>query len=383
MNQTFDVDTSSATSPAAPPLATLPQMPISVLGDLAAYGLAQDAEAQILELAARIDPANPMSVSDFGGDVADHASRYADELLAEVRNSDLADAGKKLSAVVSVANELSLHALSDKRSRMPVIGPLIDRVRKTGLDVVGRFESTKAQIDRLVDDVDQVQSGLAKRNVGLETMFGAVTDEYRMLGVHAAAGKLALAGLQAKADAASPSATTPEEVQALADLRAMIANLEIRVSNLLAQQQSALQTLPQIRMVQRGNELLVEKFWTVKRVTVPAWKRQFMLALGLNEQRNAVDLADTIDDATNELLRRNAELLRQNSVATAKANQRLVIDVRTLQQVQDTMIRTVEEVLVVQRAGVAERRKAEREIAAMRVELTRRIARSQAVEVSP
>ena len=119
--------------------------------------------------------------------------------------------------------------------------------------------------------------------------------------------------------------------------------------------------------------MLVDKFHTIREITVPTWKRQFMLALTLDEQENAVTLAREIDDTTNSLLKRNAELLHSNSVATAKANQRLVIDVETLKTVQDTLIKTVGEVIQIQRQGAEQRKAAERQIGKMREDLKRQL----------
>jgi uncharacterized protein YaaN involved in tellurite resistance len=133
-------------------------------------------------------------------------------------------------------------------------------------------------------------------------------------------------------------------------------------------------------MIQANNQMLVDKFHTIREITVPAWKRQFMLALTLNEQRNAVQLATKIDDTTNDLLKRNAELLHRNSVETAKANQRLVIDVDTLQKVQATLIQTVEDVIKIQREGAAHRKAAEKEIQGMRVDLKKRLGRTDEVK---
>lgn len=352
------------------------------LAELTNLGLkAEDAPA-VQEIAARINPADPLSVAEFGRDVAEHTSRYADELLDQVKNKDLEEAGDKLTKVVLIAKGLNMNALSDRRSKVPLIGPLIDRLRLSAGKVMSQFESTKEQIDSLVGEVELTQNGLKARNATLEQMFANVKEEHRMLGLHIVAGKVRLQELRAQAAEARAVAQTPAQVQEVADLDAVVTNLDIRIGNLQALQQSALQTLPQIRVVQSSNVVLIDKFHTIRSVTVPAWKRQFMLALGLNEQRNAVQLANTIDDATNELLRRNADLLHRNSVETAKANQRLVIDVETLQHVQDTLIRTVEDVIKINKEGVQQRVEAERKIAAMRTDLKLKLSRHEAREAA-
>lgn len=349
---------------------------------LTGLGLTHEDLPQVREMAARIQPSDPMSVAEFGRDVAEHTSRYADELLAQVRNKDLDEAGAKLGQVVSIARGLNVHALSDRRSRIPVVGRFIDKARLKANNVMGQFETTKQQIDSLVSEVGVTQKSLGARNVTLETMFQAVKDEQRLLGLHIAAGKVRLSELQHAADSLRIAVSGPTDVQQLADLDAVVANLDIRVGSLLAMQQSALQTLPQIRMIQASNQVLVDKFHTIKEVTVPAWKRQFMLALSLNEQQTAVQLATAVDDATNDLLRRNAELLHRNAVGTAKANQRLVIDVETLKHVQDTLIKTVEDVIKIQQDGAEQRRSAEKQIEGMRGQLQQRLTRSGVKEAA-
>lgn len=145
--------------------------------------------------------------------------------------------------------------------------------------------------------------------------------------------------------------------------------MEKRVSDLQVLQQSAMQTLPMIRIIQSNNLMLVDKFYAIKNITLPAWKNQISLAISLNEQKNSVQLANSIDDATNELLRRNADLLHQNSVDTAKANQRSVIDIETLEHVQNTLIKTVNDVIQVQKEGMQKRAEATTRLRALQENL--------------
>lgn len=343
---------------------------------LKTLGLRELDIGEIQAVSDRIQPQNPTSVHEFGRDVAEHTSHYADGLLDQIRNSDLDEAGAKLGQVVSVAQSLNISALSDRRSKIPVIGRLIDRFTLQAGNFMGQFDTTREQIEKLIGEVQVTQQGLVARNAGLDEMFVAVREEHRLLGVHIAAGKLRLSQLKEQAEAMrSEVANDPSQVQALSDLDSLVANLDKRVGDLMALQQSAMQSLPTIRLIQANNQMLVDKFHTIREITVPAWKRQFMLALTLNEQRNSVQLANTIDDHTNDLLRRNAELLHRNSVETAKANQRLVIDVETLKAVQDSLIQTVQDVIKIQKEGVQQRRAAEKEIQGMRVDLQRKLTR--------
>lgn len=343
---------------------------------LEGLGLKSADAAEVQAVAQRINATNPGTVAEFGREVAEHASHYSDALLEQVRSGDLNEAGDKLNQVVAIARTLNFGPLSDRRSRLPVIGVLIDRFRQRSANVAARFDSTRSQIEALIGEVDTTQGTILARNANLEDMFLAVMKEHRLLGLHIAAGLLRLDQLRAEADEARAAiGNDPAKVQAVADRDALIANLDKRVGDLKALQHSALQSLPTIRLIQGNNQLLVDKFHTIQTVTVPAWKRQFMLSLSLNEQRNAVQLATAIDDTTNDLLRKNAEMLYQNSVETAKANQRLVIDLDTLKEVQQNLIKTVQDVITIQQKGAADRQAAEQQLVTMRDDLRRRLAR--------
>lgn len=345
--------------------------------DYEGLGLRPERDAQeILQVAAIIQPHDPATVADFGQAVSMHAAGYSDGLLDQVRNSDLDETGAKLSQVVQVARSLNVGPLSDNRSRLPVIGPLIDRFRLRAQNVRGKFDSTRQQIESLLAEVDTTSGNIRARTSALDEMFTAVSEEHRVLGIHVAAGRLRLSQLRTEADAIRGTVgNNPARLQELADLDAMNAALDKRIGDLQALQHSAMQALPMIRMIQASNRMLVDKFHTIRAITVPAWKREFMLSLTLNEQKNAVQLANTIDDTTNDLLKRNADLLHRNSVETARANQRLVIDVDTLKSVQQTLIKTVEDVLRIQHDGAQQRQQAAKEIEAMRVGLRSTLGR--------
>ena len=362
-------------------IATRPENSLVTLdeGELRKLGLTAADQAEISQVAMRIQPENPLTVSEFGRDVGEHTSRYADSLLDQVRNRDLDVAGEKLSAVVHVAKRMNLGVLSDKRSRLPIVGPLVDRIRLRSGRIMGEFDSTRQQIDSLVREVEATQSGIRERNAGLEDMHVGVREEHRLLGIHVAAGKMRLAEIRAQlVQLREGGQGDIQAAHEIADLETVATNLEKRINDLMVLQHSALQSLPMIRLIQSNNQMLADKFHTVREITVPAWKRQFMLKLTLNEQRNAVELADTIDNTTNDLLKRNAALLHRNSVETAKANQRLVIDVDTLREVQTTLIKSVEDVIRIHHEGIQSFRQAEAQIESMRSDLQAKLSRTPA-----
>ena len=329
---------------------------------------------EVMRIAQSVDVVQPLSVSQFGREVGTHTAGYADQLLAQARSSDLDVGGQKLAEVINIAKRFNMGALSPARSRIPVIGGLLDKVKLRTSSVLSSFDSARGQIETLVSEVDTSQAAIRTRVADLDAMFNAVRQEHHALGLHVSAAHVVLERMREQAKVWE---SDPSKGHELADLYTAIANLDKRAGDLQALQYSAYQCLPMIRMIQANHQSLLDKMDAIRQVTVPAWKQQFMLALTLNEQRNAVQLATAIDDTTNALMRSNANLLHQNSVATARAGQRMVIDVETLQEVNDMLIKTAEDVLRVRDEGEVQRGQMEKKLTAMQLKLNQQLNRRE------
>ncbi|WP_428717597.1 toxic anion resistance protein [Undibacterium curvum] len=327
-------------------------------------------ESLVQKLVSELEADPLTAIYGFGRDVGAHTAQHADSLLEQVRSKDLDVIGSRLSEVVVVAKTLNLSSLSENRSRIPLIGGLIDKMKIKGSAIAVKFQDVRTQVDSLLDEVQTMQAGLAKRIETLETTFESVKQEHVMLGAHIKAGIEVHEKLGKRiAHQSALAQSDPMKAHEVQDLQSALGSLEKRIGDMKMLQHSALQQLPMIRMVQANNRMLIEKFYTIKELTVPAWKRQFVLALSLNEQKNAVELANRIDDATNEFLRENARLLKDNTIATAKANQRMVIDVTTLQDVHDSLMSTVQEVVLINQRGISDRAAASAQLETMRTQL--------------
>ncbi|WP_425915049.1 toxic anion resistance protein [Acinetobacter sp. TSRC1-2] len=316
------------------------------------------------------------AVAEYGKNIATKTSTYTDELLNLVQNKDLDATGKKLNQVVQVAQQLNTSSILNKKKSSGFFGSLISKMKGAKQSFDQNFNSTKEQIDVLVKEIETSQSGLKSRIDTLDKMFHGVQDEYKQLGIYIAAGKLKEQEIQQEITTLSTQSQDQASVQKVYDLNHLANNLEKRVSDLQVLQQSAMQTLPMIRIIQSNNLMLVDKFYAIKNITLPAWKNQISLAISLNEQKNSVQLANSIDAATNDLLRRNADLLHQNSVDTAKANQRSVIDIETLEHVQNTLIKTVNDVIQVQKEGMQKRAEATTRLRALQENLNHLVIES-------
>ena len=316
------------------------------------------------------------AVAEYGKNIATKTSGYTDELLNLVQNKDLDTTGQKLNQVVQVAQQLNSSSILNKKQSTGFLGGLISKMKGAKQSFDQHFNSTQEQIDVLVKEIETSQSGLKTRVDTLDKMFQGVQEEYRQLGIYIAAGKLKEQEIQQQIAHLTAQAQDQPTVQKVYDLNHLANNLEKRVSDLQVLQQSAMQTLPMIRIIQSNNLMLVDKFYAIKNITLPAWKNQISLAISLHEQKNSVQLANSIDDATNDLLRRNADLLHQNSVATAKANQRSVIDIETLEHVQNTLIKTVNDVIQVQKEGLQKRAEATTRLRALQENLNHLVIES-------
>ena len=351
--------------------------------NLQEIGLQQDDFNAVLAARKELAEINHNAVAEYGKNIATQTSGYTDELLNLVQNKDLDETGQKLNQVVQVAQQLNTSSILNKKKNSGFFGGLMGKIKGAKNNIDMHFNTTKEQIDTLVKEIEKSQSGLKARVDTLDRMFHGVQSEYKQLGVYIAAGKLKQDEIQQEISTLTSQAQDQTTTQRVYDLNHLANNLEKRVSDLQVLQQSAMQTLPMIRIIQSNNLMLVDKFYAIKNITLPAWKNQISLAISLNEQKNSVQLANTIDDATNDLLKRNADLLHQNSVDTAKANQRSVIDIETLEHVQNTLIKTVNDVIQIQKEGMRKRAEATTRLRSLQDNLNQLVLDSSSNRTTP
>lgn len=351
--------------------------------NLQEIGLQQDDFNAVLAARKELAEINHNAVAEYGKNIATQTSGYTDELLNLVQNKDLDETGQKLNQVVQVAQQLNTSSILNKKNNSGFFGGLMSKIKGAKNNIDMHFNTTKEQIDTLVKEIEKSQSGLKARVDTLDRMFHGVQSEYKQLGVYIAAGKLKQDEIQQEISTLTSQSQDQTTTQRVYDLNHLANNLEKRVSDLQVLQQSAMQTLPMIRIIQSNNLMLVDKFYAIKNITLPAWKNQISLAISLNEQKNSVQLANTIDDATNDLLKRNADLLHQNSVDTAKANQRSVIDIETLEHVQNTLIKTVNDVIQIQKEGMQKRAEATTRLRSLQDNLNQLVLDSSSNRTTP
>ncbi|HYJ51707.1 MAG TPA: toxic anion resistance protein [Allosphingosinicella sp.] len=329
---------------------------------------------EVHALAESIDVRSPLTVAGFGQEIGKATSSYADQLLAQARTGDLDELGNKLTEIVVAAQSFDLSSFDSKWARAPLVGGFVRHFVLTKEKAVARFSTLEGQVEKLVDSIEGTLKRLAARSKSLENMYAGITEEHRVLATHVEAAKTRLEKLDREIEELRAMPPTMATVEVVGALEASHQALSKRIGDLSVLQHSALQTLPMVRIMQANNIVLLEKFQTIQRLTLPAWKRTFVLALALNEQRDAVRLADNIDDATNHFMKRNSEILHENAVATAQSNQRLIIDVETLRTVHDNVVRTLIDVRAAHEEGAQKRSDALAQLAQLRSEMAGSLA---------
>lgn len=327
------------------------------------------ADTEVKRLAKTIDYHSIFSIQEFGSEISEKTASYTDKILETARTTALNDTGKQLNQIVIAAQEFDLQQLDHPLSRTPVIGAIFKKFAMTKEKAMARFETVKGQVDKLVRNVDSTAELLNRRNIDYQSMYAGVRQEHELLGQHVMAIELRLREMDEEMSKLRSAGSDLDNTEKIAVLEACRSALSKRSDDLKMLQHSALQMLPMVRVIQSNNLALVDKFQTIRQLTLPAWKRSFMLALALDEQKSAVELSNTIDDATNSLMKRNAELLHQNSVATAKASQRMVVDIETLREVHGKIILTFNDVRNAHESGTAERKTAIAELERLRNEM--------------
>lgn len=333
---------------------------------------------QVQKVVADFDPFAAGAIHKLGTNSSARISQYSDNLLSQVKSEDLEGVGEKLQEVVLLARDVNVKGLitENKWSKLPVIGSIIGKFIDGKDRILIKYDTLGGQIEKLVTEIGSTQKRLGTRIHGLTQLYELNVDEYKSLEIYILAGEAKLAELndEIQLRQMSPSAKDPMEAQAIANLNDVCERLEKRVHDLKSMQMMAVQTAPMIRMIQSNNQRLIDKFNNLQELTIPSWKKQFTLAIALLEQQKAVELTQKIDDTTNDIMRKNAELLKLNSVNTAKANQRSVVDIETLQHVQQTLIATIDEVNKIQKEGENARMNAVVEMERMKKQLAEKIA---------
>ena len=308
----------------------------------------------------------------FGTPAQRNISDFADSILNTVRSKDSGYVGELLQSLVSDIRDADFSAGGDDEGILDKI-PLFSSAKKKLEKMMMRYEKLEVQIDQIEGKLDQAKMEMLKDIGMFDMMYEKNLEYFQELNLYITAGEERIRelreqdipGLKAQA-AASPD---PMAAQLVHDFEENVNRFEKKVHDLKLSRTIAIQTAPQIRLIQNNDKLLVDKIQTAVLNTIPIWKSQIVIALGLGKQQKVLKLNQEISETTNELLKRNSELLKTNTIETAKEAERSVVDMETLKKTNENLIAAIEETLSIQKEGREKRQAAEAELNRLEGEL--------------
>ncbi|MFT0638103.1 toxic anion resistance protein [Staphylococcus ureilyticus] len=328
-------------------------------------------EQKIDELTKQIKPMDNDSLLNYGTSAQSDMSQFSHRILNEVKTTDVGPVGESLNGLMSKLKSVNPDELNpENQSKLKRI---FRRTKASVNEIFSKMQSVGSQIDRISIELDKHKNNL-KKDIGmLDELYHLNKTYFDELTLYIEAAKRKQQVIQQedmpKLNAQAESTGNQMDVQAVSDMEQFIDRLDKRIYDLQLSRQIAIQTAPQIRMIQNVNHALAEKIQSSILTSIPLWKNQMSIALTLMRQRNAVSAQKAVTDTTNNLLLKNSELLKQNAVATATENERGVVDIETLKTTQQDIIDTIEQTLQIQEQGRNKRKQAETELNQLETEM--------------
>ena len=331
----------------------------STQGSAQDTALTEEEKKMAAEYARQIDLYDSGAVLQYGAGVQKKMADFSEKALENVRTKDLGEIGDLLSGVVTELRDF------DEEETKGFFGFFKKSANKVTA-LKARYEKAEANISRICETLEGYQRQLLKDAAILDKMYGQNLEYFRELSIYIAAGKKKLEdtrNVQLPALVQKANATgLPEDIQAARDLESMCERFEKKVHDLELTRMIAIQTAPQIRLVQNNDTQMVEKIQSTIVNTVPLWKSQMVLALGVEHSAQAAQAQREVTDMTNELLKKNAERLKMATIESARESERGIVDMETLKTTNEALISTLDEVMKIQQEGREKRRAAVAEI---------------------
>ena len=333
--------------------------------------LTPEEQKMVDDFAKKINIHDSNAIMTYGAGTQKKMSDFSDQALANVRNKDLGEVGSMISGLVTELKDFDVKEDD---------GGFLKFFKKQSNKMVAlqaRYDKTEQSVDTIVDALEKHQVQLLKDVATLDQMYALNLSYFKELSMYIAAGKKRLAEVRAGElkelqDRAAASGDA-QDAQTAKDFGAMCDRFEKKLHDLELTRMIALQTGPQIRLVQDADTLMAEKIQSTIVNTIPLWKNQMVIAMGVEHSNQAAKAQHEVSELTNQLLKKNAQQLHTASVETAKESERGIVDIETLKQTNAELISTLDDVLRIQEEGRTKRSEAEAEMARMEAELKQKL----------
>lgn len=332
--------------------------------------LTPEQKARVEDLKNSIDLMDSQTPLQYGVGAQRDISSFADSILAQARSQDSVHVGELMADLIRTVEDVGVDQLDDGIfDKAPIFKNVSRAVRK----FLQRYEKLEVQIDHIEQELEQARMQMLKDITMFDSLYEKNLDYFQELQIYITAGEeklkelreITLPQLHAEASAKADLMS----VQVVRDFEETVNRFEKKVHDLKLSKMIAIQTAPQIRLIQNNDQMLVDKIQTAILSTIPLWKSQIVIALGLQRQEAVLKTQRRFSDATNELLTKNAALLKQNSAGMARESERGMVDLETLKKVNADLIATIQETIKIQREGRAARQDAEVELAGIEGQL--------------
>lgn len=332
--------------------------------------LTEEEKLQVEQFSQQIDLSNSQQILMYGAGAQQKMASFSETALEKVRTQDLGEAGELIAGVVV---ELRNFDAEDEKGFLG----FFKRGANKLASLKARYDKAEANVNQIVKALEGHQVTLMRDAAMLDKLYDLNLSYFKELTMYLIAGKKRLeevrAGQLSELRAKAQASGKTEDAEAVQKLEAACNRFEKKLSDLDLTRMIAMQTAPQIRLVQNNEMLMIEKIQTTLVNTIPLWKSQMVLALGLANNEAALKAQSAVTDMTNELLRKNAEKLKQSTTEVARESERGIVDIETLRAVNDDLIQTFDEVMQIQEEGRLKRAEAEAEMRKMEAELKEKL----------
>lgn len=372
-NETYDF---AQTAPSLTLTPELDEAPVPAVQPAAPQTQADEpvltaAEKQMIDdFAAKIDVENTAQILQYGAATQKKMADFSDAALANVRTQDLGEVGE---LIVNVVGELKGCDAEEEKGLFGFFRKQSNKLE----NMKNRYAKAEVNVEKISEALQQHQVRLLKDSAMLDKMYEQNLAYFKELTMYILAGKQKLEQVQRgrlrELEATAQRTGLAEDAQAARDLADKCSRFEKKIHDLELTRMIAIQTAPQIRLVQSSNTVMIEKIQSTVVNTIPLWKSQMVIALGVEHANQAARAQREVTDMTNELLRKNAAALKTATVEAAKESERGIVDLDTLKTTNQALISTFDEVMKIQEDGRAKRREAEGELARMELELKNKL----------
>lgn len=329
--------------------------------------LTDEERKMVEEFSQKIDLHNSGAILQYGAGTQKKMADFSEKALENVRTKDMGEVGDMISGLVT-----ELQSFDEEEEERGFLGLFKKQTNKL-VAMKAKYEKAEVNVDKICTALEEHQVQLLKDIAVLDKMYDLNLNYFKELSMYILAGKKRLKevreGELAELTARAEASGLAEDAQAAKDLESMCTRFEKKIHDLELTRMIAVQTAPQIRLVQNSDTMMVEKIQSTIVNTIPLWKNQMVIAMGVEHSNQAAKAQRQVTDLTNELLKKNAETLKTATIETAKESERGVVDIETLRQTNASLISTLDEVVKIQAEGRVKRQSAETEMRRMENQL--------------